>query len=110
MKQSRFNKIRMRETVVSYAFLAPALFFFCVFVLVPMIMGVVTSLFRYNMKGMTFIGLNNYVNMFKDEVWRKSLVNTVILVLGSVPITVLFALFVAALTYEKNPFTRSLIL
>ncbi len=107
MKQSRFNKIRMRETVVSYAFLAPALFFFCVFVLVPMIMGVVTSLFRYNMKGMTFIGLNNYVNMFKDEVWRKSLVNTVILVLGSVPITVLFALFVAALTYEKNPFTRS---
>ena len=51
MKQSRFNKIRMRETVVSYAFLAPALFFFCVFVLVPMIMGVVTSIFRYNMKG-----------------------------------------------------------
>ena len=107
MKHSKINKIRMRETLVSYAFLAPALFFFCIFVLLPMIMGVVTSLFRYNMKGMTFIGLDNYVNMFKDEVWQKSLVNTLILVVGSVPITVLFALFVAAMTYEKNPFTRS---
>ena len=71
------------------------LLLFCIFVLLPMIMGVVTSLFRYNMKGMTFIGFDNYVNMFKDDVWQKSLVNTLILVVGSVPITVLFALFVA---------------
>ena len=97
----------MRESLVSYAFLAPALIFFVVFVLVPMGMGVVTSFFRYNMKGMTFTGISNYVTMFKDPVWQKSLVNTLLLVVGSVPITVFFALFVAALTYEKNPITRS---
>lgn len=61
--------------------------------------------FRYNMKGMTFTGLSNYMTMFADPVWQKSLVNTLLLVVGSVPITVLFALFVAAMTYEKNPFT-----
>ncbi|MCD3403500.1 sugar ABC transporter permease, partial [Streptococcus equi subsp. zooepidemicus] len=32
------NKLKMRETLVSYAFLAPVLVFFVVFVLVPMIM------------------------------------------------------------------------
>lgn len=97
----------MRETLVSYAFLLPAMLFFVLFVLVPMGMGVVTSFFRYNMKGMTFTGLSNYMTMFADPVWQKSLVNTLLLVVGSVPITVLFALFVAAMTYEKNPFTRS---
>lgn len=107
MKPKKRNKIRMRETMVAYAFLAPALIFFVVFVLLPMGMGVVTSLFRYNMKGMTFTGLSNYVTMFQDPVWQKSLVNTLFLVIGSVPLTVFFALFVAALTYEKNPVTRS---
>ena len=97
----------MRETLVSYAFLLPAMLFFVLFVLVPMGMGVVTSFFRYNMKGMNFTGLSNYMTMFADPVWQKSLVNTLLLVVGSVPITVLFALFVAAMTYEKNPFTRS---
>ena len=107
MKSRKINKIRMRETLVSYAFLLPAMLFFVLFVLVPMGMGVVTSFFRYNMKGMTFTGLSNYMTMFADPVWQKSLVNTLLLVVGSVPITVLFALFVAAMTYEKNPFTRS---
>ena len=107
MKSRKINKIRMRETLVSYAFLLPAMLFFVLFVLVPMGMGVVTSFFRYNMKGMTFTGLSNYMTMFADPVWQKSLVNTLLLVVGSVPITVLFALFVAAMTSEKNPFTRS---
>jgi len=39
--------------------------------------------------------------------YLSGVVNTLLLVVGSVPITVLFALFVAAMTYEKNPFTRS---
>ncbi len=107
MKSTKINKIRMRESLVSYAFLAPALIFFVVFVLLPMGMGVFTSFFRYNMKGMSFTGLDNYITMFKDEVWQKSLVNTLLLVVGSVPLTVFFSLFVAALTYEKNPVTRS---
>lgn len=98
MKSRKINKIRMRETLVSYAFLLPAMLFFIIFVLVPMGMGVVTSFFRYNMKGMTFTGLSNYTTMFADPVWQKSLVNTLLLVVGSVPITVLFALFVAAMT------------
>lgn len=45
MKSTKINKIRMRESLVSYAFLAPALIFFVVFVLLPMGMGVFTSFF-----------------------------------------------------------------
>lgn len=97
----------MRETVISYIFLAPVLFFFIVFVLVPMGMGVVTSFFNYTMQDFTFIGIDNYIRMFQDPVFGKSLKNTLIIVVGSVPIVVAFALFVASQTYERNAFTRS---
>lgn len=101
------NKIRMRETMVSYAFLAPALVFFLVFVLIPMLMGVFTSFFKYTMKDFEFVGLSNYIQMFQDTTWQKSLVNTIIIVIGSVPIVVAFALFVSSQTYERSAFTRS---
>ena len=97
----------MRETIVSYCFLAPVLIFFVVFVLVPMIMGFVTSFFNYTMIDFTFVGIDNYVRMFNDEVFRKSLVNTLIIVIGSVPVVVIFSLFVASQTYERSMFTRS---
>lgn len=103
----KVNKIRMRETLVSYCFLAPVLVFFIIFVLAPMVMGFITSFFNYTMTDFNFIGLDNYIRMFKDLVFMKSLRNTLIIVVGSVPIVVIFSLFVASQTYEKNVFTRS---
>lgn len=97
----------MRETIVSYAFLAPILAFFTIFVLAPMIMGFVTSFFRYTQTEFTFIGLDNYVRLFNDQIFIKSLINTIIIVVGSVPIVVFFSLFVASQTYEKNVISRS---
>lgn len=97
----------MRETIVSYCFLAPVLIFFIIFVLAPMIMGLVTSFFNYTMTDFTFVGLDNYIRMFTDDIFLRSLKNTLIIVVGSVPIVVMFSLFVASQTYEKNVFTRS---
>ena len=103
----KVNKIRMKETLISYAFLAPILIFFTVFVLAPMIMGFITSFFNYTMTSFTFVGFDNYIRMFNDPVFVKSLINTVIIVIGSVPIVVLFSLFVASQTYEMNAVSRS---
>lgn len=103
----KINKLRMRETLVSYCFLAPVLFFFILFVLIPMGMGIVTSFFKYTMTDFKFIGIQNYIALFQDAVFWKALVNTLVIVLGSVPIVVAFALFVSSQTYEKSMFTRS---
>ena len=103
----RTNKLKMRETMIAYAFLAPILLFFLIFVFAPMVMGFVTSFFNYSMTQFTFIGLANYNRMFHDSIFMKSLINTVIIVIGSVPVVVFFSLFVAANTYEKNVFSRS---
>lgn len=106
-KAMKVNKLKMRETLVSYAFLAPVLIFFTIFVLAPMVMGFVTSFFNYTMTDFTFVGFDNYIRMFNDPIFIKSLINTLVIVIGSVPIVVLFSLFVASQTYEKNIISRS---
>ena len=103
----KVNKIRLRESLISYAFLAPILFFFTIFVLAPMIMGFITSFFDYSMTSFRFIGLDNYTRMFQDPIFLKSLINTILIVVGSVPVVVFFSLFVASQTYQKNVIARS---
>ena len=69
-------------------------------------MGFITSFFNYSMTKFEFVGLDNYIRMFKDPVFMKSLINTVI-GYGSVPVVVLFSLFVASQTYHQNAIARS---
>lgn len=107
MKKPQISKIRMKETLVAYAFLAPALIFFFTFVVYPMILGVVTSLYDYTLKKFEFIGFQNYINLFHDEIFWKSLRNTLVIVVGSVPAVMIIALFVSLTIYQKKSGTRS---
>lgn len=107
MVKQQASKIRMKETLVSYAFLAPALIFFFTFVIYPMVSGVITSLFDYTLKKFDFIGFQNYINLFQDEIFWKSLRNTLVIVVGSVPIVVVFSLFVSVTIYQKKSNVRS---
>lgn len=100
--------IRMRETLVSYAFLAPALIFFILFVVYPMISGAVTSLFNYTLSKFKFVGLANYIELFQDATFLKSFRNTILLVVVAVPVIVIFSLWVSSLIYQKSAWVRSL--
>lgn len=104
-KQSR--ALVWRETKSAYLFLLPALVFFVGFVIVPMFLCLFTSFFNYTMNDFTFIGFQNYVEMFQDPVFRKALVNTVIIVVVAVPTVTIFSLWVAASIYRMNAFSRS---
>ena len=72
-----------------------------------MLLGVFTSFFDYTLKKFDFIGIQNYINLFQDEIFWKSLKNTLVIVVGSVPVVMIFSLFVAATIYEKRAATRS---
>ncbi|XTN33735.1 sugar ABC transporter permease [Treponema sp. HNW] len=96
-----------RETAVSYLFLLPALSFFLIFVLFPIFRGIYVSFFDYGLRKFTFIGFGNYVRLFRDPIFLKSLANTFMLVAGTVPLILLFSIFVAANIYTKKPAVRS---
>ena len=95
---SKSRKLVMRETVTSYLFLAPFLLFFVGFVLYPMFMCVYTSFFDATMgREDIFVGLQNYRDLFQDEVFWVALKNTIIIVVVSVPVVTAFSLWVAAI-------------
>ena len=100
-----------RETTAGYLFMLPSLFFFLVFVIYPMFMCIYTSLFDSNMGKNTvdvFIGLNNYKELFGDEVFLGALRNTIVIVVVSVPTVCAFSLWVATAIYEMKPALTSI--
>ena len=106
---ARSMVLQRRETMVSYLFLLPALCFFVGFVITPMAMGVITSFTNAsfaNPKG-TFVGFENYIRLFKDKIFLKSAVNTVIIVAVSVPAVTAFSLWVGSSIYRMRSGIRS---
>ena len=94
---TKSRKLMMRETVTSYLFLAPFLFFFIMFVVYPMFMCVYTSFFDSTMgREDIFVGFKNYGELFRDQEFLKALRNTVVIVVVSVPVTCVFSLWVAS--------------
>ena len=99
-----------RETKAGYAFMLPSLVFFIGFVIIPMVMCVVTSFFDSTMGDTQegFVGFANYVELVNDPIFRKALVNTLIIVVVSVPIVCVFSLWVATVIYDLKMWATSL--
>lgn len=94
-----------RETTAAYLFLLPSLLFFVAFVIYPMILCIYTSFFHSTMGKDTvdtFIGFDNYIRLFQDEIFLRALKNTFIIVLVSVPAVCAFSLWVASVIYDIN--------
>lgn len=102
--------LQRRETGVSYLFLLPALIFFLGFVIYPMLMGIITSFTDAsfaNQSNGKFIAFDNYIRLFNDPVFKKSAVNTVIIVVAAVPTVTAFSLWVGSAIYKMKAWTRS---
>ena len=97
---SRANQ--RRENIAGYLFMAPSLLFFFGFVIFPMGMGLFTSFFNYTMTDFSFVGLANYKELIADPIFQKALINTIVIVVVSVPVTCIFSLWVATVIYKMH--------
>lgn len=79
-----------------YFFITPFLLFFVLTVLVPVVVSLLFSFMRIG-TGFTWVGLQNYIDMFNDPLFFKSYGNVLILMVFSIPITMILALFFAVL-------------
>ena len=98
-----------RETISAYLFMLPSLLFFVGFVLVPMGMCLVYSFLDMGIdtSAATFAGFANYIEMFQDETFIRSLWNTVLIVVVSVPLVTAFSLWVGSAIYPMHSKMRS---
>jgi len=98
-------RLRRQENISGYMFLLPSLVFFVGFVIYPMAMCIWTSFTDANMNSNTadaFIGFANYVELWQDKVFIKALINTIIIVVVSVPVVCAFSLWVASAIYRMK--------
>ncbi len=86
-----------------YLFLLPAGLLLVVFFFIPFFQTILLSFQDYsnNIYNATFIGLQNYVNLFKNPIFYKVLGNTFIYLIVAVPILAIVPLFLAILLNQK---------
>lgn len=96
---------QQRHTFWAYFFLAPALIFFALFVLWPLLRVVHFSLFNWQLGAPSneFVGLANYQRLiFQDDTFRKALWNTLRFTLGTIIPTQILALILALLLNQAR--------
>jgi len=81
------SKMDTRKSITGYLFLAPFLILFVTFTLIPIAVAMGLSLTNYNLvQTPEFVGLTNYRNLIlEDDVFLKSLSNTIIFALLTGP-------------------------
>lgn len=99
------NKIKWKENVVAYTFLGPALLLLLLFLIIPAIMSVYYAFTDYYLltpDTRKFVGLGNFINLFKDPIFLKSLVNTLKFVVWVIPLQIGAALGLALLLNKQR--------
>ncbi|MFF5011412.1 carbohydrate ABC transporter permease [Streptomyces phaeochromogenes] len=82
------------------AFLTPAVALILLLLLVPFLVTAWRSLFDDDGVTARFVGLSNYVALFTDPDFGRSLLNTVLWVVGTLVLPVLLGLLLAVLTHS----------
>lgn len=101
-KRQKWSKQTRRNFIVAMLFLMPWFIGFLAFTLYPMGASLIYSFSEYHSKKpLEFIGTENYTNLVKDDLFWKSLSNTLYMVAIGVPLMLLFSFTCAVLLNIK---------
>lgn len=93
-----------REAMTGYAFVAPSVLGFLLFVLGPVVAAIGLSLTRYDvLRPPRFVGFDNYVAMLRDDRLIQTYGNTFVYVVAAVVLINLIALGAAVLVTQHMP-------
>ncbi len=100
---------RMRRYRFIYVLLIPVLLYFLVFSYYPMLLGIVNSFREIKLLGgATFVGWENYQEIFSSPVYSQAFANTLIVGVGTFLVQFLWGLLLAlALNELRHKFSRS---
>lgn len=105
------NTVEKRNSILGMSFFAPALVLMAIFLFIPMILTLVfsfTDYFALNPSLTSFVGLENYVSLFRDRLFVQAFGNTILFVIIIVPLQMGLAfgltLFIDKISYCKTYF------
>ncbi len=101
------GRSRRRRRIEPYLFLLPSLVFLVTFTYYPILFSLRLSLYQASatVPHPTFVGLDNYTHLWADPIFRQVLENSLLFLLGTVPVTVGLALALAMLLNRPHVLT-----
>ncbi|HDM70201.1 MAG: sugar ABC transporter permease [Thermotoga sp.] len=96
----------LKDTIVSYLFCAPAYLIFTIFIFVPIIWSFILSFTDYSLLTFgkpEFVGLANYIELFKDPVFLRAVLNTIYYSILYVPTTLVIGFIFALMLNDDFP-------
>lgn len=95
------KKPLINRKTIPYVLIFPIVIIFAVFMVYPILRSLYLSFFELVSGSYEFVGFSNYTTLFKDEVFWKSLGNTVIYLIVQVPVMIAGALLIAVAIEQK---------
>lgn len=90
---------------VPYAFIFPNMLLFFVFMIIPIVYTMVISFTKWDIVGEpSWIGFANYIYLFKNELFYRSIYNTLLYTIATVPGIMILSLFFAIILNGRLPF------
>lgn len=101
------KKKGVMKKIEPYLWLAPSLILFGVFTFYPFITTIIKSFFILDTRGnfSSFVGLENYTKIFKDETFIQAVKNTLLFVLMTVPVSKILGFELALLANKRRRFS-----
>ena len=101
-RPQNLKHVQRRDEVAGWLFAAPWIIGFLIFSLYPIVISIYYSLTEFNIfQSPKWVGLQNFINLFHDDKFYKSLGNTFYMVIIATPIGLVVALLLAVLLNQK---------
>ena len=98
----RRKRFFTEDDLWGYLFVLAAVLVFCIFTIYPLFSAVKTSFENYKPFGSDFIGFDNYTSSFQNDLFWKSIVNTLIYTVVVVPLSLIISLVIAIMIMPFN--------
>lgn len=103
------KKSSLRHTGAFWGFVAPCCILFGIFFLLPLVLSIAFSFTNYDgWKVMDFVGIKNYITLFKDSKFYASMGRTLVYTICCLPFRVIIPLLIAVLVTSPRVRLKSL--
>lgn len=94
-----------KKQILPYLIVSPYIIHFCLFVAFPVIFSIILTFHKWNIiSPMEYNSINNYLRLFNDGVFFKSIFNTLFFLVIHIPLQIIVALFLAEILNQNINF------
>lgn len=91
-----------KKSIFSYFLVSPYLIHLILFIGFPVVFSIILTFFKWNIiSPMKYVGFDNFIRLFQDRLFWKSLYNTFIFLMIHIPLQIIIALTLAYFLNQK---------